>query len=403
MFSNTLIMALRAIRRNAMRSVLTILGIVIGVAAVVALVTIGEGATQQVANQIGALGENLLTVQPGAPRRPGGPPGAPSSPFTLEDATAIGRDIRGLDRVAPAASSKLLAVYGNTNWSTSVTGSTNDYVGCRGYSLDLGRLFTASDMSGGKPVCILGATVIEKLFAGAPPIDQRIRLGALSCTVVGTLAAKGQGSMGQDQDDLVLMPIKAFQRRVSGKEDVTAILVTVTDGYSTSAIRTQIESLLRERRKVAPGAEDNFNVRDMQEIAAAMQQTTTVLTTLLSAIAAVSLLVGGIGIMNIMLVSVTERTREIGIRLAIGANGGEVMMQFLTEAAVLSGFGGVIGLVLGNVGALAATKALDMPFIPSALVAAVAFFFSVMVGIVFGYLPAKRASRLNPIEALRHE
>ncbi|MDD5308847.1 MAG: ABC transporter permease [Deltaproteobacteria bacterium] len=403
MFSNTFLMSLRAIRRNAMRSVLTILGIVIGVAAVVALVTIGEGATQQVTNQIGALGQNLLTIQPGGGHRPGGTPGAASSPFTLDDATAIEREIGGLDRVAPAASSKMVVVYGNTNWSTTVTGSTNEYLGCRGYSLGLGRLFTSAELAGGKPVCLVGATVQGALFAGQDPLGQRIRMGALSCLIVGTLAAKGQAAMGQDQDDIVLMPLKAFQRRVAGKDDVSSIVVTVSEGSSTSVARAQIESLLRERRKVAPGAEDNFNVRDMQEIAATMQQTTSVLTTLLSAIAAVSLLVGGIGIMNIMLVSVTERTREIGIRLAIGATGGEVMLQFLVEAAVLSGFGGIIGLLLGNGGALVATKALEMPFRPSALVAAIAFFFSVMVGIIFGYLPAKRASRLNPIEALRHE
>jgi putative ABC transport system permease protein len=402
MLSNTLFMALRAIRRNLMRSTLTILGIVIGVGAVVALMTIGRGATAQVQSQIGALGDNLLTVQGGGSHRPGAASVA-SRALTLADADAIRRDIDGLDHLAPSASSKALAVNANVNWSTSVMGTTAEYLDCRSYTIDKGRAFSESEEASGALACVLGATVVKELFGGSDPVGQRIRVGRVSCLVIGTLASKGEAAMGMDQDDVVLIPIRAFQRRVAGNDDVSRIDVSVSAGRSTTAVRTKIESLMRERRGVAAGAEDNFNVRDMQEIAAAMQGTTTILTTLLSAIAAVSLLVGGIGIMNIMLVSVTERTREIGIRLAIGATGSEVMLQFLVEAAVLSGFGGIVGLVLGNAGAFAATRALDMPFIPSGAVALLAFAFSVLVGIVFGYLPAKRASRLNPIEALRHE
>jgi putative ABC transport system permease protein len=282
-------------------------------------------------------------------------------------------------------------------------GTTAEYLDCRSYKIDKGRIFSESEEAGGALVCLLGATVVKELFGGADPVGQRIRVGRVSCLIVGTLAAKGEAAMGMDQDDVALIPIRAFQRRVAGNDDVSRVDVSVADGQATASVRARIESLMRERRGVAAGAEDDFNVRDMQEIATAMQGTTTILTTLLSAIAAVSLLVGGIGIMNIMLVSVTERTREIGIRLAIGATGSEVMLQFLVEAAVLSGFGGIVGLVLGNAGAFAATRALDMPFVPSAPVAGLAFVFSVIVGIVFGYLPAKRASRLNPIEALRHE
>jgi putative ABC transport system permease protein len=401
MLANTLFMALRAIRRNVMRSVLTILGIVIGVGAVVALVTIGRGATSQVQGQIGALGTNLLTVQ-GGRHRPGTAPTA-SQPLSLDDVAAIEAEIGGIDHLAPVASSTALAINANLNWSTSITGTTATYLDCRGYELDSGRTFSASEESSGATVCVLGATVATELFGEDDPVGQRIRVGRISCAVLGALRAKGEAAMGMDQDNIVLIPIRAFHRRVSGKTDVSRIEVSVTDGRSTTAVRAEIESLMRERRKVAPGAEDDFSVRDMQEIASAMAGTTAVLTTLLSAIAAVSLLVGGIGIMNIMLVSVTERTREIGIRLAIGAIGSEVMLQFLVEAAVLSGLGGCIGLVLGNAGALLATNALEMPFEPSVPLAAVAFVFSVLVGIVFGWLPARRAAALNPIEALRHE
>ena len=402
MLANTFLMALRAIRRNKMRSALTILGIVIGVGSVVALVTIGQGATRQVQSQIGSLGTNLLTLQAGAERRPGEARGA-AVPLALGDADAIRAEIDGVAHIAPVASAQALAVNAGANWQTSITGTTAEYLDCRGYRIAAGRAFTEGEAASGALVCVLGATVVEELFGEDDPIGQRIRLGRTSCTVVGTLAAKGQGAMGMDQDDLVLVPIRGFQRRVSGNDDVSRIEISVAAGRATGAVRTGIESLMRDRRRIAPGAEDNFHVRDMAEIASAMAGTTAILTTLLSAIAAVSLLVGGIGIMNIMLVSVTERTREIGVRLAIGATGSEVMTQFLVEAAALSGLGGLVGLLLGNAGALVATRALAMPFAPSAAVAALAFAFSVLVGIVFGYLPAKRASRLNPIEALRHE
>jgi len=395
-------MALRAIRRNATRSVLTMLGIVIGVGAVVSLVTIGEGASEQVTSEIGALGNNLLTVRPGADRRRGGPRSAAEG-FALDDAEAIEREINGLDAVAPTVSSKATLVYGNANWTSSVYGTTSSYLDCRSYEIDQGRSFTKAEDAGGSPLCIVGKTVIYELFDDVDPLGQRIRVGKVSCTVIGTLKSKGQAVMGMDQDDVVLMPIKAFQRRIAGSDDVSSIELSVSEGRNTSVVKTQIEALLRERRKVPAGGTDDFNVRDMQEIVSAMQETSSVLTILLSAIAAVSLLVGGIGIMNIMLVSVTERTREIGIRLAIGATGSEVMLQFLVEAAVLSGLGGIFGLVLGNGSAVIATSVLNLPYSPSPFIAAVAFVFSVVVGITFGFLPARKAARLNPMEALRYE
>jgi putative ABC transport system permease protein len=399
---NTLVMSLRAIRRNALRSFLTILGIVIGVAAVVALLTIGEGAKVQVTQDISALGKNLLTLRAGGFRRPG-LSFVSAPPFYLNDVDAIVRDVRGVDYVVPSSSSRVLAVNGNVNWFTQLNGTTQQFLPCRGYSLDSGRMFSGAEEAGGNLVCVLGATVAQELFSGDDPLGQRIRAGRVSCLVIGVLAAKGQTAMGQDQDDLVLLPIRAFQRRVAGNDHVASIDLSVTDGYPTAMVKSSVESLMRERRSASSGLEDNFHVRDMQEIASLVKESTAALTALLSAIAAVSLLVGGIGIMNIMLVSVTERTREIGVRLAIGATSSEVMQQFLVEASVLSGLGGVIGLSLGLSGAAAATRGMGMPFLPSPLVALGAFVFSVLVGIIFGYLPARRAAGLNPIEALRHE
>jgi putative ABC transport system permease protein len=402
MFLNTLQMAFRAIGRNVLRSFLTVLGIVIGTGAVVALVTIGQGATEKVTAEIGSLGNNLLTVRPGAERRPG-ETARSSEPFKLDDVAAIKRDISNIQYVAASSSSGSLLVYGNNNWQSSVTGTTNDYLGCRGYELLRGRTFSVAEEKGARPVCIIGATVVKELFKDANPIGQLFRAGRVSCEVIGQLKKKGEAAMGQDQDDVVVMPIVAFQRRISGNDNVSNISVSVADGHSTSLVKSRLESLLRQRRKIMANKADDFSVRDIQEIASAMQSTTQVLTALLTAIAAVSLLVGGIGIMNIMLVSVTERTREIGIRRAIGALGNEVLMQFLAEASVLSGIGGIIGVLLGTVGAYIAARTLDLPFVFLPQVAMLAFGFSLFVGALFGYLPARKAAKLDPVEALRYE
>ncbi len=402
MISNVFFMALSAIRQNLMRSALTVLGIVIGVASVVALVTIGQGAAEQVKGEISSMGENLLTLRSGAARRPGvAYMAAPS--LSVDDAEAILREINGVEQAAPSASSGMVAVFGNSNWSTSVIGTTASYLLCRGFSIASGRAFTEAEDKGMSPVCIIGDTARKNLFEQEDPLGQRIRIGKLPCTIIGTLAPKGQNAMGADQDDVILTPIRVFQRRIAGNDNVWTVSISVSPNRTTSVVKAEIESLMRERRKAAPGTADDFEVRDLQEVAAAIQQTTSVMTTLLSAIAAVSLLVGGIGIMNIMLVSVTERTREIGIRLAIGAMRSEVRLQFLVEAAVLSGFGGIIGLLIGNGGAYAAAGFLVMPFVPSPTIAVVALIFSVFVGILFGSLPAHRASNLDPMEALRHE
>ncbi len=312
-------------------------------------------------------------------------------------------DISGLAAVAPVSSQSSQAIYGNTNWLTNVTGSTNAFLTARNWSLASGRGFSDGEQRAGKAVCLLGATVRKELFGSADPIGAVIRLQKLACQVIGTLEAKGPSSFGSDQDDFVLVPLRTLQRRIAGNTNVGAIMVSAAAGVPTDKVKGDLQRLLRERRHIGPGKDDDFFVMDMQELMSTLTGTTRVLTALLGAVAAVSLLVGGIGIMNIMLVSVTERTREIGIRLAIGALEREVLMQFLIEAVVLSSIGGITGIALGLAAAALWTTTLAVPFVLNAGVVAVAFLFSAAVGIAFGYLPARQAARLDPIEALRHE
>jgi putative ABC transport system permease protein len=402
-FRETMLLALREIRRNLMRSSLTILGIVIGVAAVITMVTLGRGATAQVTSDIAKLGTNLLQVRPGQHRHGPGGTQAEAKMFEVADAEAIAGEISGLAAVAPIASQGTQAIYGNENWSTVVTGGNNAYLQVRNWLLESGRHFTDGELRAGKAVCILGATVGKELFGGQNPIGATIRLEKLACQVIGVLESKGQSGFGSDQDDFVLIPLRALHRRIVGNTDVSAIYVSAQDGVSTKKVQQDIERLMRERRRVARGEDDNFYVRDMQELVSTMTGTTRVLTGLLGAVAAVSLLVGGIGIMNIMLVSVTERTREIGIRLAIGALERDVLMQFLVEAVVLSSFGGLIGIALGVTAAAVSAPALAVPFVLDPWIIVVAFVFSAAVGVLFGYFPARQAGQLDPIEALRHE
>jgi len=401
MIWSTLLMALREVKRNALRSFLTMLGIMIGVGAVIAMVTIGEGATQKVRNDVSALGDNLLVISPGAARR--GPERTPAVPFERQDIEAVEREIGGIKGLAPTAQTSTTIVYGNQNWPSTVVGAEEAYFDVRGYKIEMGRSFSETEITAGTPVCVLGKTVRENLFGQTPPMGQRVRIKQVSCLVIGVLAPKGQAAMGGDQDDVVLIPLKAFQRRIAGNHNIGTVYLQTEDGATTAAVQAQVEDLLRERRRVQPGAVDDFTVRNMQEIAETMSSVTSSLTGLLGGIAAVSLLVGGIGIMNIMLVSVTERTREVGTRLAIGALASEVLLQFLVEAVVLAMLGGILGILFGLGMSYAATRGLTLPFLVSPGVVFGAFAFSAAVGVIFGYLPARKAARLNPIEALRHE
>jgi putative ABC transport system permease protein len=400
MIPNAFLLALREIRNNLLRAGLTTLGIVIGVGAVIAMVTLGSGATKRVTADIASMGRNLLIVVPGQ-RRPGTLVAAPN--FQVDDAVAIHRDVEGLSAVAPAVSRSAVAVAGNRNNTTQVTGTTNDFFAAREWPIMFGRNFSLAESRSGKSVCILGETVRHELFGEQDPIGAHIRVDKVSCDVVGVLSPKGQSTFGQDQDDLVVMPLKTVQRRLAGNTDVNMIWMSVARASETTRVKNDIERLLRERRHVAAGAADDFQVSDMREVTRMVETTTGILTAFLSAVAAVSLLVGGIGIMNIMLVSVTERTREIGIRLAIGARERDVLLQFLIEAVVMSALGGVLGIILGLAGSAAAASALKLPFVLRPEIVALAVVFSAAVGVAFGYFPARRAARLDPIEALRHE
>lgn len=391
--------ALGAIRRNLVRSLLTALGIVIGVASVIAMVQLGESASRSVTQQIASLGPNLLTVHPGVDRRGPGGVRSEATPFDVADASAL-ETIPGIV-VAPVTLSRATLVVGNANYTTSVAGSTEVYFPARGLDIARGRSFDAGELASGAAVCIVGQTIVEELFPSADALGASLRVGRTPCRVIGVLAEKGE-LFGRDQDDLVVMPIRAVQRRVAGNTDVNTIFISVTTADSSSEVQRAISDVLR-RRRGRVGEEDDFYVRDMQEISKALRGTTATLTLFLGAIAAVSLVVGGIGIMNIMLVSVTERTREIGIRLAIGARAREVMLQFLVEAVVLSTLGGACGIALGVGGSVLAARALDLPLVVSPAVIALAFCFSAAIGVLFGFVPARRAALLDPIEALRRE
>jgi putative ABC transport system permease protein len=394
-------LASQAIRRNALRSFLTVLGIVIGVAAVIAMVTIGNGTTAKVTAEVSRLGSNLLFVRPGqfGPGRAS----TDAKAFNVRDLEALRTQLKGVRAIAPVAQKSFTVIYGGENRVTVVSGTDLDYFITQDWMLAAGRQFLEGEIRGGRAVCILGQTVREKLFAHTEAVGQNIRVKNVSCEVIGLLEARGQSSMGTDQDDVVLLPLRAFHRRLAGNTDIGTIAISAQDGVDTSKVQADVERLLRERRNIARGQEDDFSVRDMRQLAQTVAGTTMMLTGLLGAVAAVSLLVGGIGIMNIMLVSVTERTREIGIRLAIGALESQVLMQFLVEAVVLSLFGGLLGILLGLGLAWLATGGLQVPFMVDPMIVLVAFGFSALVGVVFGYFPARRAARLDPIEALRHE
>ncbi len=402
-FWSTLVLAIDAILRNKVRSLLTMLGVVIGVASVIAMVQLGQAASLSVTQQISSMGPNLLLVMPGIERRGLASTPASARAFELADARAMADQVPGII-VAPTASVRETVVHGSGSYTTTITGGTNELLEVRSMDIAQGRAFEERELSGAA-VCIIGQTIVDELYdptSGDEALGSSLRIGRTPCQVIGVLESKGQ-SLGMNQDDVILMPLSAVQRRLIGNDDVSTIYVSALEEGTTKAIKDELEALLRKRRGIRLGAEDDFYVRDMQEIADALASTTATLTGLLGAIAAVSLLVGGIGIMNIMLVSVTERTREIGVRLAIGARAREVLLQFLVEAIVLSLLGGFIGVVLGVGGTLLLVRQLDMPLVISGQVVLIAFAVAATIGVVFGYVPARKAARLNPIDALRHE
>ena len=402
MLLNALLLALRAIRRNLMRSFLTVLGVVIGVAAVITMVTLGNGATRMVSDQISSLGSNLLILRPGQQLGHRDTAGAPS--FKLADVEALQTQIPALKAVAPLVGSRVMLVAGNQNWQSQVSGSNNAYFTAGNWQIASGRIFSDEEEAAGRSVCLIGETIRRQLFPRGSPIGDELRVKNFGCEIIGILQAKGQGAMGQDQDDLVLMPIRTAQRRLTGNlTAVPTLLLSMKDDVAAPRVMEQIRQLMRERRKLAETDEDDFNVMDTKQIAETLSGTVRTLTGLLGAVAAVSLLVGGIGIMNIMLVSVTERTREIGVRLAIGALEHEVLLQFLIEAVALSALGGLIGVVLAFFVCLALTTLMSMPFLFNPGINLLSFVFSGAIGIVFGYMPARRAASLDPIVALRFE
>ena len=402
MLWETVKLALSSIRRNVLRSVLTLLGIVIGVGAVIAMVTLGNGASSKVQENLAKLGSNMLIVRPGQTTfGPGGSTDARS--FDERDVTALKNDLSGIRGVAPTAQKQMKVVFGALNYDATVTGTNSDWFIVQDWVLEDGRVFSESELRAGSSVCVIGATLTRELFGAQDPIGERLRIGNFSCEVIGKMAPKGQSAFGTDQDAILVLPMRTYHRRIAGNTRIGTISISVTEAADIPRVQRDAEDVLRERRRIMPGEEDDFTIRDLTQILATMASTTAILTGLLGAVAAVSLLVGGIGIMNIMLVSVTERTREIGIRLAIGAMERQVLTQFLVEAVVLALFGGLIGIAIGLGIAAAGSAVMDVPFNADLKVIALAFAVSALIGVIFGFFPARRAARLDPIEALRRE
>jgi putative ABC transport system permease protein len=396
--------AFRALRRNKMRTVLTMLGIIIGVGAVIAMVGIGNGAKAQVQARIAALGQNVIMVFSGSVNRGGVFTGfGGAGTLTVEDALAMGKDVPGVTGVSPEVRSGAQIMAGNNNWQTSVMGESVDYLTIRQWDIADGVMFTDSDVRSAAKVCILGKTTADKLFPDDDPVGKTIRIKNVPMKVLGVLKAKGASMMGSDQDDTVIVPYTTGMKRFAGVTMLRSINVQAASAEQMAEVQNAIAELLRQRHRIQPGRDDDFMMRNQQEIAEAMSATTEVMTALLAAIASVSLLVGGIGIMNIMLVSVTERTREIGIRMAVGARGRDILLQFLIEAVALSSTGGLLGIGMGIGGARLITMIKQWPTLISPDSVIIAFAFSAAVGVFFGFYPARKASQLDPIDALRYE
>ena len=399
--------ALRALIANKMRSALTMLGIIIGVGAVIAMVAIGSGAKQQIAEQIASMGSNLLIVLSGSSTSGGLRFGSGTVPtLTVDDAKAIQNEIPDVRYVAPSQKGTVQIIFGNQNWSTVADGTTPEVLSIREWSLQSGRSFTQQDLDGATKVCLLGETVVENLFGGIDPVGQIVRIKKVPFTVIGVLASKGQTTFGQDQDDTIIVPLTTAQKKLFGMQFpgmVRTIAVQAKTPEAMGSVENQINDLLRQRHHIQSKQENDFTVRNLTELMSTAQQTADVMSYLLGAIASISLIVGGIGIMNIMLVSVTERTREIGIRIAVGAKGRDILFQFLIESLVMSLMGGILGIGLGISGTLILSSFTQWPTLISIKAILLAFLFSGSVGVFFGFYPARKASMLNPIEALRYE
>ena len=402
MIFNALLIAIREIRRNMTRSFLTVIGIVIGVAAVITMVTLGRGATETVKQQISKMGNNLLVLRPGQGWSGGGAP-----QFSLQDVDAIRNQVPGIASVAPFVSNNATMVYQEKSSSFDVQGTTLNYFTIANWTVGTGRFFTDAEVTESAPVCVIGESIRKELFGeGVDPVGSKIRVKSMTLEVIGVTGVKGQGGFGDDLDDNMITPYTTIIHRLSGRQggkNFNQIMISGDKGYPGANIVADVSALMRERRKITANEEDNFNVFDSLQLAEVISSSTKVMTSLLGAVAGVSLLVGGIGIMNIMLVSVTERTREIGIRLAIGARAREVLLQFLVEAVTLSCIGGVAGITLAYFLCISLAKVVGAPFLFDPKINLIAFVFSAAIGILFGFMPARRAAGLDPIEALRHE
>jgi putative ABC transport system permease protein len=397
--------AMRALARNKLRSILTMLGIIIGVGAVIAMVSVGQGAQQQAQQQIAAMGSNMLFVQSGTVNRGGMRMGwGATKTLIYEDMMAILRECPSVKAAAPGSQASAQVVFGNDNWSTTINGTEPQYFDIRSWPMAEGSSFSQDDVSMAANVAVIGETVRKNLFGATDPIGETVRINNLPFKVVGLLTPKGtSAAMGQDQDDIILVPITTLQKKITGQDWLRWIMVSAVSKDASYTAQQQITALLRDRHRIRSGQDDDFFVRNLADMADLADQNARLFTILLGSIASISLLVGGIGIMNIMLVSVTERTREIGIRMAIGATEGDVQQQFLIEAVVLSIAGGAIGILSGMAASYLITQTLGWPVLvsPTAIVAAV--LFSMAVGVFFGFYPARKAARLDPIEALRYE
>jgi putative ABC transport system permease protein len=402
---STLRIAFRALARNKMRSILTMLGIIIGVGAVIALVGIGQGADQAVQQQIANLGSNMLFVSSGSVNFGGLRLGwGATKTLVRDDVTAMLKESPAIAQAAPGTQTSAQIVFGNDNWGTRITGTTPEYFDVRMWPFQSGATFTPEDVTTAANVAVIGDTVRKNLFAITDPIGKTIRIGNLPFMVVGVLVAKGQSpAMSEDQDDMVIVPLTTLQKKITGQTWLRFVMVSAKSRSASYAAQQQIESLLRDRHRIRPDQPNDFTVRNLADMADLASEASKVMTGLLASIAGVSLLVGGIGIMNIMLVSVKERTREIGIRLAIGATEGDVQRQFLTEAVVMSLIGGAVGILVGVGSSLVIASTAGWPILVSGAAIAGAAAVSMAIGIFFGYYPAQKAARLDPIEALRHE